>query len=295
MRRRSFLLWLGAGVLCAASLACQASERKATPRANAQRLVSLAPAVSETLFAIGAGASVVAVSDYCDSPDEVQRLPRVGSSITPSYEAIARLTPTLILGESNASSRRRELEALAPTRLLPWLTLHEIAESVRELGRLTARESTANELSDRLLRRLDVPAPSSGPRVLLVLGGEGGDASDIWFIRRNSLHGAALHAAGARNAVDEDVNGPPQLSQERLLSLDPDAIVVLTRLPRNAGPERARAATGSPFQRFTTLRAVQQRKLAVLQAPEAFANDPRILRLVDLLRAELVALGVLAR
>ncbi|HYO93540.1 MAG TPA: helical backbone metal receptor [Polyangiaceae bacterium] len=295
MRRRPFLSWLGASALCAVALACRDAERQAPPKATAQRLVSLAPAVSETLFAIGAGPSVVAVSDYCDSPEEVQRLPRLGSSITPNYEAIARLSPTLILGESNASSRRRELEALAPTRLLPWLTLQEIAASVRELGHLTRRESSANALSASLLRRLDVPAPSSGPRVLLVLGGEGGDASDIWFIRRNSLHGAALHAAGARNAVDEDVHGPPQLSQERLLSLDPDAIVVLTRLPRNAAPTGVPAATSSPFQRFTTLRAVQQRRLAVLQAPEAFANDPRILRLVDLLRAQLVGLGVLAR
>lgn len=279
MTRRRLFLALGAFV--ALSPACS---RK--PASAGTRIVSLAPAVTETLFTIGAGASVVAISDYCDSPPEALRLPRVGTSITPNYEAIARLGPTLIVSESNVSSRRRELEAVAPTQLLPWLRLEEVASSIRELGKLSERREAAEKLADRLLARLSVPEPD-GPRVLLVLGGESADESDIWFVRRNSLHGAALRAAGARNAVAEDVSGPPQLSHERLLSLDPDAIVVLRRPSASGAPAR------SGFERFSTLKAVNAGHVSVLLAPEAFANGPRILGLVDRLHAELVRLGVL--
>jgi ABC-type Fe3+-hydroxamate transport system substrate-binding protein len=119
--KRRELVIRGAAALLALGAGCT---RRGAPASPGRRVVALAPAVTETLFAIGAGGDVVAVSDYCDTPDEVQRLPRVGTSITPNYEAIARFAPTLIVSESNAATKSRELQALAPTRLLPWLTLH---------------------------------------------------------------------------------------------------------------------------------------------------------------------------
>ncbi|MFZ5889856.1 MAG: ABC transporter substrate-binding protein [Myxococcota bacterium] len=250
------------------------------------RLVSLAPDMTETLFEIGAGSSVIAVSDYCDTPSEVLRLPRVGTSITPNYEAITRLRPSLIVSEANVSARRRELEALGPTRLLPWLTLEEIASSVRELGRITHKREAANALAARLEKRLGVPAPPNGPRVLMILGGESPDSSDIWFVRDNSLHGAVLRAAGARNAIPEAIQGPPRLSHERLLSLDPDAIMILSK-PRNDGQQRA---TG--FESFSTLSAVQKGRVVRVETTEAFANGPRILPLVERVRSELTRLGL---
>jgi ABC-type Fe3+-hydroxamate transport system substrate-binding protein len=280
--RRQLLFILATLGLLALGPSC----RRGDVTSAGTRIVSLAPAVTETLFTIGAGSAVVAVSDYCDSPPEVKRLPRVGTSITPNYEAIARLAPTLVVSEANVSTRKRELEALAPTRLLPWLTLQEIAGSIRELGQLSGKQAAASALADKLLARLSVPESPTGPRVLLVLGGESSDSTEIWFVRRNSLHGAALRAAGARNAVAENVSGPPQLSHERLLQLDPEFIIVLTR------PEAHRANLAG-FERFTTLQAVKAGHVALLAASEAFANGPRILTLVERLHAELVRLGAL--
>jgi len=279
--RRLFLL--GAAGL----LACQKHELATGTRGT--RIVTLAPAVTETLFAIGAGGDVVAVSDYCDSPPEVQKLPRVGTSITPNYEAIARVAPTLIVSESNAATRARELGALAPTRLLPWLALSEITASIRELGRLSRQTAAADALATRLQARLDVPEPAAGPRVLLVLGSDSESAAELWFIRKNSLHGAALHASGARNAVPEAVSGPPRLAAERLFTLDPDAIVILSR---PGGKRTASAPLVASLERFHGLRVVAERRVSVLVAPEAFANGPRILTLVDRLEAELRRLGL---
>jgi iron complex transport system substrate-binding protein len=277
-------------MFCAqALLATGCNQRREASSAGPARIVSLAPAITETLFEIGAGDSVIAVSDYCDSPAAARTRQRVGTSITPNYEAIARLSPTLVLGESNVSARVRELEALARTRLLPWLTLPEITSSIRELGQLTGRTQPAEALAKRLSARLSVPEPQNGPRVLLVLGNESYEASEIWFIRKNSLHGAALAAAGARNAVAETVSGPPRLSTERLLQLDPDAIVILTR-PKSTAAASKRVASG--FERLTTLRAVREGHLAVLETELAFSNGPRIVFLVDAIRKELEALGV---
>ena len=267
MDRRAFL-----GVLAAAAASCRS---RAQAGRSGARVVSLSPGITDALFAIGAGSLVVARSDYCDYPPEVTRLPRVGTSITPNYEAIARLEPSLIVSEDNAATRRRELEALASALLLRWLSLDEVSRGIRELGRVTERQPNADALAERLERRLGVAAPAVAPKILLVIGSDTGRLDDIWFIRKNSLQGAALHAAGAKNAVDEDVAGQPRLSLERLVALDPDGIVVLT----------VRAKTGDAeleqYRKLTTLRAVRDNQLAVVVAPEAYVNGPRVLALVD--------------
>ncbi|MFO7180212.1 MAG: ABC transporter substrate-binding protein [Pseudomonadota bacterium] len=284
MRRRHFLSVVAAVVAgpwgLAACRRAAGSASREKPQA-AVRIVSLAPAVTDTLFAINGGEGLVGVSDYCEPPASAAALPRLGTSITPNFEAILRLTPTLIVSEANASSRRRELEAIATTRLLPWLTLAEIAESTREIGRLTRSEAAADALAQKLLERLGVPEPASGPRVLLVLGEPGPD--EIWFVRKNSLHGAALHAAGGRNAVDRDVVGPPRLSLEGLFAVDPDAILVLTRPRERSAGEQKRML----LARFEALRAVRAGRLGLVESDAAFSNGPRILSLVDALRSAL--------
>lgn len=278
MRRRRF-----AALVALAGLAVLSCRRAPPPpkRTDRPRIVTLAPGITDTLFTIGAGAEVVARSDYCDYPPEVLKVPAVGTSLTPSYETISRLSPTLIVGEANAAARERELQAVGPTRLLPWLSLADVIESTRELGRLTGHTKEANELADKMSNRLAVPAPEHGPRVLLVIGYRPGKLDDIWFIRDNSLHGAALRAAGARNAVPEAVSGLPRLSPERLLAIDPDAIFVL------ALPGRAQSDQLEGFKQLTPLRAVARHQLAVIEAPEAYVHGPRILALVDRLQAAL--------
>jgi iron complex transport system substrate-binding protein len=269
----------------AATFGCHA--KRPAPEVNQRRIVSLAPAITETLFAIGAGPEVVGVSNYCDAPPEARTRPRLGTSLTPNYEALARLRPSLVVSEKNVATRSRELEQLAPTLFLPWLTLAEIASGTLELGRVTDHRARARELSDALLRKLDVPEPAHGPRVLLVLGEAAGD--EIWFIRRNSAHGSVLHAAGARNAVTDDVLGPPNLSVERLLAIDPEAIVVLLR----PDPDRAPARARQQFERFPTLSAVRAGRIGSVEHPAAYSHGPSILELVDRLHAELLRLGAL--
>jgi iron complex transport system substrate-binding protein len=265
--RRAFL-----GVLAATAASCRS--QKSAPSAG-RRIVSLSPGITDALFAIGTGSALVARSDYCDYPPEVTRLPSVGSSITPNYEAIARLEPSVIVSEDNAAARRRELEALAPTLLLRWLSLDEVARGIRELGRVTGAEPNAAALAERLERRLGVSAPEVAPKILLIIGSDTGRIDDVWFIRKNSHQGAALHAAGGRNAVAEDVAGQPRLSLERLVALDPDGIIVLTLRERPADAELA------PYRKLETLRAVKNDHLAAVAAPEAYVNGPRVLALVE--------------
>jgi ABC-type Fe3+-hydroxamate transport system substrate-binding protein len=294
MLPRRVWLWisacLGVAAIAGAWAVLGAGPPKAPPVADSPtgaRIVSLSPSITETLFYLGAGRLVVGVSDYCRYPDAAAKLPRVGTGLTPRYEAIARLAPTLIISEDNAHTRGVELQRLAKTQLLPWLELAEITASVRELGRITDQPEAAEALARRFETTLGVQPPNDAPRVLLVLGYDPGRLDEIWFIRKNSLHGRALHAAGAKNAVDRTVSGLPRLSLQHLIELDPDMVIVLlgTGTPQ---------ATLDAWQRLDALRAVRQHKISAVVAPEAFANSPRIFALVERLRAELQRLAARA-
>jgi cobalamin transport system substrate-binding protein len=269
---------LGIAAIVILLLRPRPAARGPRPTPSGERVVSLAPALTETLFAIGAWTHVVGVSDYCRYPPEVEKLPRLGTSLTPNYEAIARIDPTLIVSEGNAAAKKRELSELARTELLPWLSLEEIVQSTRKLGTLVGKVAEANELADRLNRRLNVPEPATGPRVLIVIGYQAGKLDEVWFIRRNSLHGAMLRAAGGKNAVAEDVAGLPRVSLSRLIELDPDIIVILPP-PTLAAAERDKLV--ADWKALELLRAVKDRRVVVFDAPDALTNGPRILELTD--------------
>jgi ABC-type Fe3+-hydroxamate transport system substrate-binding protein len=280
--KRRALLHLTASSLAWAALAC--GKTRETPLLGARRVVSLSPAVTETLFAIGAGSQLVGVSDYCNFPEAAKKLPRTGTALTPGYEAIVRLAPTLILCEAAASAPRRELTALGVTKFIPWLSLEDIVASTRLLGALTSRAAEAEVLAAKLWDGLAVAETPNGPHVLAVLGESPGKLSEIYFIKRNSIHGAALRAAGARNAVVGDISGVPRLSIEELLRLDPEAIIVLVA-PKPGGPSDAEVL--HDFQALEPLTARKNNRIAVLRSDEAFANGPRILTLAEHLKQKL--------
>jgi len=266
---------------------CDHPNQQAGVRTGKQRLVSLSPAITETLFAIGAGPDLVGVSDYCDFPEEAKKLPRTGTALTPGYEAIVRLKPTLILTEGANSAPRRELSALGVTKFLPWLSLEDIVASTRLLGALTSHAEPAGELSRKLWDGLAVAEAPNGPRVLVVLGETSGKLSELYFIKQNSIHGAVLRAAGARNAVATDVAGVPRLSIEELLRLDPEAIIVLIAHGANAANG---AQVLREYQALQPLSARKNDRISVLKSDAAFSNGPRILELAEALKRELARL-----
>jgi len=251
--------------------------RAVTAPEGPPRVVSLSPAVTETLFAIGAEPAVVGVSDFCSTPPGAAPRPRAGTSLGPSYERIAALRPSVIVTSSTPAARLDGLRALAPTRQLAWLTVSEVATSTRELGLLAGRPAAAAALAERLEVTLGAPAPAGAPRLLLVLGGAQA-AAEIWYVKANSIHGSAITAAGAANAVPGPVAGAPVMSLERLLAIDPDLVMVL------GGGDAGAASTLHALRRLTALAAVRRGHIGALPDPELLVPGPRVLELAEALR-----------
>lgn len=264
------------------------SGRSLTPSTSGVRIASLSPAVTEVIFALGAEDRLIAVSDYCVIPPSDSLLVRAGTALTPNYEALARLRPTHILAEESKQAPHEELSAIAPTEMLPWLTLEDLIGSVLRIGQILQLEPAARSLAERLRTKLDVAVPVDGPRVLLAMAHAPGQLTECWFIRDNSIHGHALRAAGAQNAVPGEVHGMPRISLERVLQLDPDVILMISSasdLSADAGSQLI-----ADWKRITPLTAARTNRIGWIAGDSLFFTGPAAMRLADRLREALAAL-----
>lgn len=245
------------------------------PRGAPARLASLSPAVTDTIVALGARASLAVVSDYCD----LRELPRAGTIISPHFEVIAAARPDLIVATTVAGSADQDLKRLAPLLTLPWFGLDEVTGSIRRLGEAIGRTEEAERLATQMQHDLRERAPIDAPEVLLLMGPIAEDRVGYFYIRSESLHGRLLTASGYRNAMGTTrTAGPPRLSVEELLRVNPDAVLVLQETP---------AGEQAPLSELTPLEAVQKRRTGVLTRVGILSMGPDILDVRKLVEAAL--------
>ena len=189
--------------------------------------MSLAPSVTETLFALGAGADVVGVSQYCDYPEAVRKLPRVGSFITPNIEAIAALRPTLVIGLATASDLR-EIHALKAMGIATLMvddgSLATIEQSIVTIGNQIGRAAEARGLAGALGDHLNAVAVrmrlEPERSVLMVVGHQ-----PMVAVGQPNFLNELLALAHAHNIAADANQGWPRLSVEYIIATRPEVIL----------------------------------------------------------------------
>jgi iron complex transport system substrate-binding protein len=201
--------------------------RAVTVRQPVERLVTLAPNLTELVFAAGAGAKVVGVSTVDDYPPAVADLPRYG--IFPvDFEAIAALDPQLVLATSHVNVTR-DADTFAalgiPTFFLSFRTLDDVLDGLRRTGEVLGTRATAEAAADSLTRvlaslRARTDTVSARPLVLFLIG----DAELFAFGKESYIH-EMIHLAGGRSATEDFTTEEPVLSESFVLSTAPDVII----------------------------------------------------------------------
>lgn len=264
----------------------------AEPERAPQRIVSLSPGITEVLEMLGLSSRLVGISDYCAPPTGREPPPRLGSSLTPSYEAILTVRPDLILTQTANDAPLAELEALAPTATFDWTTSAELVRGILDIGRLTHAGETARALAARVdstLRRTSSVQDSSRLEVLFVLEHSPGQLSEAWYIKDDTIHGDALWAAGARNAIPPGDPGVPRISLERVIAIDPEAILILST--RDSLPAGDAELLLADWRRLAPIRAVKDGRVGIVTGDRLYVTGPRVLDLVDAIRTALRGLG----
>jgi iron complex transport system substrate-binding protein len=126
--------------------------------AQPMRIVSLAPSVTETIFALGYGGRLVGVTTYCNYPPEAQKIAKIGDFMNPSLEAVAAKRPDLVIGVVGATDpvKAREMERLGlKVVLLPLANLDDILKSARAIGALVSSDLAGKTLVEKISLQVD--------------------------------------------------------------------------------------------------------------------------------------------
>lgn len=276
MLARLGAVWIGLGLgLGACTDDVVSSATSTNPDATAARVVVLDPGIAEVFIHLGAVDRLVGRPDYTDHLTPLASLPTMGTALSPNYEQIVRAAPDLILAGASRGTVVRDLENIAPTRGVPWLTVAEVTTGVRAIGEMIGHQVTADALASELNAELIATTSPESPRVLLLLGPPSEAAAEIWYAKPHSLHGAALAAAGGINAITEALAGPPSISVEALMQLDPDIIVIM--VPDRDTPEDARDQHLAFWTRFPMLQAVKNNRIGFMANQTHFSTGPGII------------------
>jgi iron complex transport system substrate-binding protein len=242
-----------------------------------KRIVSLAPSLTETLFAVGAGGQVVAVTEYCNFPPAVSRVPRIGGLQDGSVdlERIVALRPdlvvTLAVGQGGTVAALRRLGVRV--EVVPAETVDDALRAIRRLGALTGHRAEAARLEADLARRIRavrekvaaVP-PERRPRVFFQLWDE-----PLMTATGDTLAGQLVEMAGGVNVFADLAGRYPQVSPEAVLARDPQVILAPAHHAGAVNPDRLARRPG-----WDRIDAVRHGRVFVLDGDLVSRPGPRM-------------------
>ncbi|MBL7647012.1 MAG: ABC transporter substrate-binding protein [Candidatus Hydrogenedentes bacterium] len=193
-------------------------------------IVSLAPNLTETIFALGEGDRLVGVSDFDDYPVAVKNLPRVGGYIDPDLEQLSLLSPALII----VPGQHEQVTSFGEMNQIPVLNVHmdnleTIHAGIDTIGATLGVPAKAAELRARIDADLDALRGALKPhprkKVLIVLGRERGDLTNLQTVGGSSFISELVEAAGGDNIYKSAAQPYLEASKETILLEAPDAIL----------------------------------------------------------------------
>jgi iron complex transport system substrate-binding protein len=237
-----------------------------TLKAPARRVVSLIPATTELLFAIGAGSSLVGRTQYCDYPPAAERVPNLGDGIKPSVEAVLGQRPDLVIlynSGQNATIAGRLGELGVAHIRLNTDRLSDVDRVSRMLGLLTGHGPSADSLAgvfDTALAHATVSSGQPRPKVLLL----------VWeqppmTIGRGSFLSELIERAGGENLFADISSSSGVVSIEAVAARDPDLI-----LTSSEGP-----AAFASRPEWQVVRAVREHRFLHVSGSEFNRPTPR--------------------
>jgi iron complex transport system substrate-binding protein len=257
------------------ALACVAlGAAQAPPR----RIISLVPAITQMLFAIGAGPNVVAVSSFDSEPEAVQALPKVGALLDPDVERILSLEPDLVAIYGSQDDLRSQLDrARIPFFDYRHGGLAGIMATIRALGTRTGHVAAATKVADDIEQRLAaIKARTAGRprlRTLLVFGREPESLRNVYASGARGFLNDLLDIAGGTNVFSDIDAESVQPSSEQILARAPEVILEIRAV--GLTPAGAPIETAS-WNTLASVPAVRQRRVFVLAGSQFVVPGPRV-------------------
>lgn len=261
--------------------------RQVTIKSNPQRIISLAPSVTEILFALGLAERIIGVTTYCDYPAAAKTKEPVGDTLNPNLERIIALKPDLVIitTASQLEKLTRQLDQLQiPVYVTNPRTVPEVIYSLRHLGDITGTTERAEQITREMEHRMAAVAQQvkgePSVRVLYVL-----QNAPLITAGRQTFINDLITLAGGVSISDTEQADYPQFSRETVIARNPEVIII----PASHGTELVNAA--EVRRDFAVTAAVKQNRIVSINPDLTSRPGPRIIDGLEQLATKIHAAG----
>ena len=256
--------------------------------APSHRIVSVAPSITEILFALGAGDQVVGDTTYCNFPEAAKAKPKVGGYTTPSLEAILALRPDQVIMMKNRPDVAQKLRQtgidvveLQPENLAGiYETIQVIAEKIGVPARGQSLIQSIRKQLDGFSGGTTGPAGPAGPKtkVLFIVGRTPGTVADLIGVGRGSYLNELIGLAGGENVLADTTVPYPQINMEAIIRRNPDVIIDMGHSEMISQSQKL--AVKQLWKKYPFLRAVQRDAVFPISADYFVTPGPRVVQAV---------------
>ncbi len=267
-------------VLCGCS---QNSKTLEAPE-NPKRAISLAPNLTEMMFAIDAQEFLVGRTKWCNYPEKTKNIPIIGDYSKINIEATILQKPDVVLTLPEHQESREKLEQISiPSIELSNRNIAEIEQTILQLGTLFDRkeesEKVVNSINEKIADARASANPNYKPKILLTIGRNMGSQGieSVHCVGLTPFHNEIIEIAGGVNACQ--INQPyPKVSLEGMIAMNPDIIIDL--IGDNHNKTTVQRAQNS-WMKNKQIRAVQNNQVHVLAGDHTVVPGPRIGQIID--------------
>lgn len=253
-------------------------------QSSSLRIVSLAPNLTEILFALGLDVEIAAVSSDSNYPPQFEPKKKVGSFWNPDLEAVLSVEPTLVftLGFQQQTNLAVQLEAIGcQTISLTIESIDQLYEAIETIGGLTDRQEAASRLIEEIAHRLEgirqTAAASEPVRVLWVV-----QRQPVRAAGKNTFINELLEIAGAVNVIETTIYQYPPVDEEQIIASAPDVIIETADNAKDL--QRLRATVEEFYRRFEGIPAVKNHRVFVINGDLVCRLGPRLPLGVEVVR-----------
>jgi iron complex transport system substrate-binding protein len=239
-----------------------------------ERIIPLAPNLTEILYALGLGDRVVGVTNNCDYPPEASLKPKVGSYINLNVEEIISLSPDLAIGTVDGNERII-LDLLEQAKIKVFFvnprSVRQVIDTILTLGRLCGALGNAQVLAGELTKRVDHVVERTGsrakPLVFLQI-----QIQPIMTVNKNTVHNDLIRLAGGRNMAAEEPVTYPRISIEEVIQKKPE-VILISSMEMGGRFEKAR----QDWLKWTSIPAVQNKRVYLIDSDLIDRPSPRMI------------------
>jgi len=246
-----------------------------------KRIISLAPNITEILFALGLGDSVAGVTIFCDYPEEAKKKQKIGGMSNPSLEGVISLKPDIVVMTTDGNPKEFEerLHSLKiRTYIFKALRFSDLPQAIREMGSTFDVKERADSLASRIetsLKKLKITGHSHKKKVLFIIWPE-----PLIVAGPNTAMDDTITLLGSENIASKVKTSYPKYSVEEIIRKAPDVIII------GKGHENMQEVSARLLKRLKSVPAVKNNRIYYV-SDSLYRLGPRVIEGIEEIAARL--------